>query len=468
MALLPKLAMTVINKGKRGKRKLMPRSKTIGHRVAKAAKKIRKRGKLKGAKKAAFLARMEAGRKKAGLPVKRRRVKAKRNPSRKKMSMGALTAWMSKKPKKNPHRRAKRAGEKKMARKKGKLKGKAKEKFLRRMAAGRRKASAKSNPRKRKSKSRKSRKSVRRSHGRSGRSHKGLKALTRKIHKLAGEIKGGSHKGSKRHRRASPARARLGVLKQKRRAIVPGVSAAARKYLRVHGLNKVNRGSMLSQVKSSMGVVPQLLAEVGVGLVSFWGIGAAGDVAQKMWVEKYTKDNPAAAVPDWMSYVGAGVSWLATVLGFLGLRMAGPKVSQFSGTVLVTGSIASIGNLMKGVKVDGGDTPGAKISLGEKLMFPIQGSPLLPGLDLGINLQGMGDYTSRASLNAYAERSALNEYASRSAVEKASLGAYASRSQINAYAERSALNAAIDESDRRGDAVARRLGMLGDTDAGNM
>lgn len=349
-----------------------------------------------------------------------RRTYGKSNPARRyfpavKRARAAVTKAANKSgtysfgslPKVNPRKRAKSgAGAKQMARKRGKLKGKEKAKFLRRMAAGRRKAGlssgrkvlrhrkhrakkngvhkvrrhrkhrAKRNPhvrhirRRRHAKRngiesapmRRGKKRGKRSGGVRRRRPSGSNKLVRSLSQAIGRLTGGErrHKSKRGKHRGIGVTARKMALQARRRVARggPGVSAKARAYLKVHGLTKVNGG--YGAVMDGFKALPKALPEVLLGGLALTGVGALGNYLGQKVVEKY-----GASYAPWAAPV---ISILGAVAGFLGLRAM--KKPEWSNAWLVGGTGGALVNLYASNHVKAVGTAPA-LSLGRTLMLPI-------------------------------------------------------------------------------------------------
>ena len=320
----------------------------------------RKRGKLKGKAKAAFLRRMARGRRKAGLKVsvkingrKKLRRKAKPNPIY------------------GPVRHAPAKGKKDK-----------RTKHEKRVAAARKGARTRARNKNRKSLARRGGRHVVH-HRKSGGKSKLYRRYSRKVRSLA-----------KRRPRSSGPRARLAVFRARKHSYAPGVSAKARHYLKLHGLTKVNGGAagLRASLKALPGVLPEVLVAVGsAGAFTYLGGMVGKKIVNKMGA-------------NYAPYAAPAVSFLWGVLGFLGLRMSS-KTSRFSVPVLTGGIFgAAVHVLAENHVAAVGEAPA--LSWGRALDLPI-GSVVMRSEFSGFNPEArhyFGEVVSRSdAVNAMGE-----------------------------------------------------------------
>lgn len=502
-----RMAMTWVNMGKRGAKKV-PRSSTLAARL-RARKVNTKRGKMTGARKAAFIRKMKAGRRAAKAARQTKATKArlrilkmrKRSPALSRAAVrrfarsGLAGRNMLSKKKSIARRRAKTNGARKMARR-GKLRGKAKAAFLRKMARGRAAAARRGGSSRRRGRkknwgsaamqrslsrsypsaaasrgkrtkhqkrvaagkkawrTRLAKKAARsaaakRSH-RSGfrrtKRARGYAAITRKIRKLSGRIRGGRRSHGKRSggRRSTPSTARLAVLRQQRRSIFPGVSADSRHYMKIHGLTKVNRGGRMS-LKAELRLIPSLLGQGVAALGGFLSLGALGLVGGNWLIEQY----PMLGDSPWKRVGTKGLVGVAgTTVLYVGARML-PATRRISGLLGIGGLIGTAANMISEAVVT---IDGEEKTLANVLMQPI-GSTLLPGLNLGPVDKRLGKYENPESFRGYESREQFQMSGNRSM-----MGKYMPRTQFEGPR-------ASDAALKR-DAALRKMEQLSGRDAG--
>lgn len=192
--------------------------------------------------------------------------------------------------------------------------------------------------------------------------------------------------------------ARIAALIARRRSYGAGVSKAARNYLKLHGLTKVNAGGIGGQLAASgkalVGVLPEVLVAVGSAGVHTY----LGSMAGKKLVEKY-----GASYASW----SGSVSSLAIgVLGFLGLRMYG-ATAKYS-VPFLTGGVVGAGVLLLADNHTKGDAKSPSVSWGRALQLPI-GSVVLRSEFAGFDpearhqLTAMGEVLPRGDFKGMGE-----------------------------------------------------------------
>ena len=194
--------------------------------------------------------------------------------------------------------------------------------------------------------------------------------------------------------------ARLAALMARRRSYGAGVSKAARNYLKLHGLTKVNAGGIGGQLAASgkalVGVLPEVLVAVGSAGVHTY----LGSMISKKAVEKH-----GASYASW----SGSVSSLAIgVLGFLGLRMSSAtakySVPFLTGGVVGAGVLLLADNQTKGDAAEGIPSK----SWGRALELPI-GSVVLRSEFAGFdpyarhNVQSIGEVLPRSDFAGMGE-----------------------------------------------------------------
>ena len=249
-------------------------------------------------------------------------------------------------------------------------------------------------PKKKKSKKRKT---ARRSYA-MARMSKGYRAYMR--NRLAGKIAQVRGRGG---RKAWYVNARLGALRARYRSYGPRVSAAAREYLRAHGLSKVNPGGgIVGQLKDGgkaiVAVLPEILVAVGSAGVHTYVGAKAGEMLVKKYGASYsTWSAPAASLA-----VG--------VLGFLGLRMS-PATSKFSVPFLTGGVVGAAVNLLADNHTKG-DAASPSVSWGRALALPI-GSVVLRSEFAGFDPTARHQMTSVGEVLPRRDFSGMGEVVSR-------------------------------------------------------
>lgn len=194
--------------------------------------------------------------------------------------------------------------------------------------------------------------------------------------------------------------ARLSALRARHRSYGPKVSQAARNYLKLHGISKVNAGGIGGQLaeggKALIGVLPEVLVAVGSAGVHTY----LGSMAGKKLVEKY-----GASYASW----SGSVSSLAIgVLGFLGLRMSS-ATAKYS-VPFLTGGVVGAGVLLLADNQTKGDAAKGipSKSWGRALELPI-GSVVLRSEFAGFdpyarhNVQSIGEVLPRGDFAGMGE-----------------------------------------------------------------